>query len=451
MVLLLAIVVIGAGLIAAWRYSSTDMAPSEGVPQEMVGITEDSATPVFRGAPAIAVLPFTNLSDDPEQEYFADGIAEDLITRLSGWRVFPVIARNSSFTYKGRAVDVKQVGRELGVRYVVEGSVRKAGGHLRMTAQLIDAISGAHIWARNYDRKLEDVFAIQDEISTAIAAAMGISLLTEEQAISRRRSRDLSAYDLWMRGNWTHNLGRREGNMSLRNAEARALFEEAIELDPGYAIAYASLADTFRWDSFIPAKDRLGSLEKAEKAARKALLLDPQLAYAHLTLAQIHQVRREKGEMLVAARRAVELDPSLSDAYKQLGFCLAEAGEPEEAIEVLDRGIRLSPSDPWLSESLRAKSRAYFAAGKYGDAIDWAKRSIRQKPISGDLNWLDLAAAQAHMGLLEEAGASLAKAEQYATERGTTFALSQYQRSLFYIDEDFNRRWFDALRSAGFK
>ena len=248
---------------------ATDSSPSD---------LDPLAVPGFEGRPAIAVLPFDNLSGDPDQEYFADGIAEDLITLLSTRRDFPVIARNSSFTYKGKAVDVKQVSRELGVRYVVEGSVRKASDRVRITAQLIDATTGSHIWAERYDRKLEDIFAIQDEITTAIAGAMGVKLaLTEEERAAQHPPQNLTAYDLLMRGRYWHWQRALEGNWDEMQAQARSCFERAIEINPRFAAAFAWLAMTHWAVWHSPVDVPAQSPDEMERAARRSLSLDPEL------------------------------------------------------------------------------------------------------------------------------------------------------------------------------
>jgi len=414
--------------------------------QQASAINEDYTVPGFGGAPAIAVLPFDNLSKDPDQEYFADGIAEDLITRLSSWRSFPVIARNSSFTYKGQAVDIRQVGRELGVRYVVEGSVRKTGNQLRISAQLIDAKTGAYIWADRYDRKFKEIFVIQDEITSAIAASMGASLTAAEvRRMARPQSQNLTAYDLMMRGRWTFSQASRSGlNHPLNVNEARVFLEKALELNQQYAMAWALLARTYLNDSYQPAENRDMLLSKAEEAAKKSILFDPQLPDSYRVLAGIHQVRREKEDMFRAINRAIELNPSYADAYRTLGFFLAESNQPDEALTILDKGIRLSPNDPVLSEFFRGKCRAYFALGRYDKAAEWAKSSIHQGGTS--IQWLDLAASQAHLGLLEEAKISFQKARELAPYQPTVTGL---QRTFSYIDEDFNKRWFDGLRKAG--
>jgi len=379
--------------------------PKDSSPGDLNSLT----VPGFGGRPAIAVLPFENLSRDTDQEYFADGIAEDLITRLSAWREFPVIARNSSFTYKGHPVDVKQVSRELGVRYVVEGSVRKAGDRVRISAQLIDATTGAHVWAEHYDRRMEHVFAIQDEITTAIAGAMGAKLaVTEEERAAQQPTQNLTAYDLLMRGRWYYNRGWIEGNLEFIRGEARSLFERAIEIDPRFAAAFAWLAQTYDADWYSPTEYPAQALEEMEQAARRSVSLDPELPVGHLVLGLVHQIRGELNEALAAARHANKLDPSFADSYRHMGFYLAEAGEPDEAIAVLEKGIRLSPRDP--AEFLRAKSHAHFAAERYLEAVECAKQSIAQGAPTG-LAWLVLAAGQAHLGQDEEAAAALWEAE----------------------------------------
>ena len=421
---------------------------SETTFQKASAINEDYTIPGFGGAPAIAVLPFDNLSKDPDQEYFADGIAEDLITRLSSWRSFPVIARNSSFTYKGRPVNVKQVSKELGVRYVVEGSVRKAVDKLRISAQLIDAKTGAHIWADRYDRKLMDIFAIQDEITLAIATAIGKKLnVVEGHRLANFQSKNLNAYDMWMRGYWIQTKAYIDSNWNEKLFDARRLHERAIKLDQNFTRAYVALAFTYVlewWGSEVSEESR-EILNKAEIFARKSVVLDPQLGEAHLVMGHVHMLRKERSEMLSSLYRAIEINPCLSDAYIQLGFSLAESNQPEEAISVLDKGIQLSPRDPWLFDFYRAKSYAYFAAKKYEEAIEWAKRSIQQGG-NNYLHFITLAASQYHNGQAEEAKISIKKAENVAPMKLT---ITQLRRSFYYLDTDFLERWMDGLRKAG--
>jgi adenylate cyclase len=434
------VVLLVVGGLLVWRLPTTtpSITPSD----------DQFTVPGFGDVPAIAVLAFDNLSRDADQEYFADGIAEDLMTRLSRSRRLPVIARNSSFTYKGQAVDVQRIGRELGARYVVEGSVRKAGERVRISAQLIDTATGHHLWAETYDRELRDVFALQDEIATAIAAATGAKLVaTEQERAARQQSPNATAYDLMLRGWWYHDRSWLEGPEEA--SEARALFERAIELEPELASAHVGIARTHIADWYFVRERRRVSLGEAERAARRSIALDPELPDAHLVLAWVHQIRGERHEMLAAAHRAIELDPSYSRAYRDLGFYLAESGQPDEALRVVETGMRLSPRDPELPEFLRAGSRAHFAAGRYRAAAEWAMRSIQEGPMSF-FSWLDLAASQAQLGLLEEARAALLQAQEARSARGP-LTLAELTETTSYVDAAFNERWFDGLRKAGLK
>jgi adenylate cyclase len=410
---------------------------------------EEFTVPGFGGVPAIAVLAFDNLSGDPEQEYFADGIAEDLITRLSAWRVFPVIARNSSFTYKGKPVDVKRVSQELGARYVVEGSVRKVGDRVRITAQLIDATTGAHVWAEQYDRALEDVLATQDEITMEIAGAMGAELTAvESERAAQQQTQSLTAYDLFMRGRWYDLRAwtvEDPRSAQFAHSEARSLLKQAIDIDPMYAVAFAWLAYTYQLDYYFRTLDPAEALEGMERAARKSVLLDPELPIGHVVLGQLHQIRHQPDQAVAAVRHAIELDPSSPDAYRQLGFILAEGGEPEEAIAVFDNAMRLSPRDPWLAEFLRGKSHAHFAAGRYVEAVEYARQSIAHgAPLS--MAWLVLAASQAHLEEIEEAKAALREAE---ARTGWTETAAEFRRVHSYFHPDFLERYIDGLRKAG--
>jgi adenylate cyclase len=454
-----AIIVIAGVIFAGLRWllrrrgeTSGEAAPAGSA--ETPSTTDSSAVdldpltvPGFEGRPAIAVLPFDNLSGDPDQEYFADGIAEDLITRLSAWRDFPVIARNSSFTYKGKPVDVKQVSLELGVGYVVEGSVRKASDRVRITAQLIDATTGGHVWAESYDRELEDMFAIQDEITTAIAGAMGAKLrVTEEERAAQQPTQNLTAYDLFIRGRYCHAQGWFEGNTQERHAEARSCFERAIEISPRFAAAFACLAIS-HWQAWHTPRDSPDqSLIELDRAARRSVLRDPELAIAHYALSMSHRLHQQPNEACAAVRHAIGLDPSFARAYNHLGFFLADMGELEEAIAVLDKGMRLSPRDPWLCEFLRNKGRAYFAARRYEDAVECLKQSIATGRSFLGAPWIDLAASLAHLGRLDEAAAAF---REGAARWGWTQTEAELRRILSYLDPDFLERWIDGLRQAG--
>jgi adenylate cyclase len=402
---------------------------------------DDLTVPGFGGRPAIAVLSFDNLSGDPGQEYFADGIAEDLITRLSAWRTFPVIARNSSFTYKGKPVDVKQVSRELGVRYVVEGSVRKVGDRVRISAQLIDATTGAHVWAERYDRELSDIFTVQDEITDAIVASMHPQLQQyESERAVHQKPQDLGAWELAQRGWWEFSLSTRD---SL--AKARALFQKASDMDPGFARAFAGLAFTHHHDIMM---NWSASAEQAvaelSQAARRAVELDNEDAQAHMALGMAHNARGEQEKLISSVKFAIQLDPSLATACRTLGVYLALAGRPEEAIPNLEKAMRLSPHDPWLFECLYGMAMAHAASGRYEEAVDWANRSVQHKP-EYPVAYLVLAGSYAALERLDEARSAL----QEALPLNPAYSLSGLRLALAGADAAYRERIIDALRRAG--
>jgi TolB-like protein/class 3 adenylate cyclase len=397
---------------------------------------DELTVPGFSGRPAIAVLPFDNLSEDAEQEYFSDGITEDLITRLSAWRWFPVIARNSTSVYKGKAVDVKRVSRELGVRYVVEGSVRKIGDRVRITAQLIDATTGHHVWAERYDRELKDVFALQDEITEAIAASMNPELRQfETERTVQREPRSLDAWECAHRG-WWHLFQRTED----RNARARSFYEEAIRLDPQFVWAYYGLALTHYndvLDALTQAPDR--STAEMVRAAQRCIALDDKDPFGHLALGLAYSLTGRREEMLAAMKLAVRLNPSLATAYRLQGNYLALCGQPDEAIASIEKGMRLSPQDPQMWNFLFGMSVAHFAASRYEAAIDWALQSRQRRPNAFASGFL--AASYALLGRIEEARSALGT-------RGL-FTVESVRRILPAADPDVLDRLIDGLRKAG--
>jgi TolB-like protein/Flp pilus assembly protein TadD len=346
--------------------------------------------------PAIAVLPFDNLSGDPEQEYFADGIAEDLITRLSSWRSFPVIARNSSFVYKGRAVDMKQVSRELGARYVVEGSVRRSGNRVRITAQLIDAPMNHHIWAETYDRELTDVFDVQDEISTAIAASTqgGLEQLEGERA-SRRDPADLDAWDLLQRARW--HLSKYSQQDTDR---AEELVTAALEIDPNLASGFALLA-MIRYSKFTEGRGEV-ALEGLVGSARRAIELDPRDAQGYLALALALSLTGDRDEIRAIAGRAVELNPNMPAALSLLAIGAALEGRPDEGLARAERALRLTPSGPEVVRLLDVKSVIEVLAGDYAAADATVRNMIQRSP---EIPWPHLyhAAILWHLGRRDEA------------------------------------------------
>jgi adenylate cyclase len=325
--------------------------------------------------PSIAVLPFDNMSDDPKQEYFSDGLSEEIITALSKVPKLLVIARNSTFTYKGKPVKVQQVGEELGVRYVLEGSLRKAGERVRITAQLSDAITGQHVWAERYDSELKDIFALQDSITLKILQAMQVKLTDGEQArVYGKGTDNLEAYLKWLQGKEYLTRARREGIVL-----GRQMFEETLSLDPNWAQAYVLLGWTYLLESFFGwSTSPEESLNEAFKLAQKALTLDDSIPGPYGLLSQIYILKRQHDQAIEKARRAVELEPNLSFAYTWLGAALMYAGRPEEAISLYQKAIRLNPFPP--AYYLRDLGEAYRMAERYEEAITAFKKTIQSNP-----------------------------------------------------------------------
>jgi adenylate cyclase len=402
---------------------------------------ESLSVPGFSGRPAIAVLPLDNLSGDPEQEHFADGIAEDLITRLSAWRWFPVIARNSSFVYKGKAVDVKQVSRDLGVRYVVEGSVRKSGNRVRVTAQVIDATTGHHIWAERYDRDLEDIFAIQDDITEAIVASLHPELWEfERERVGRQEPQNLDAWDCAQRGYW--HLWHIEKE---QNVESRALFERAAELDPTFVWALYGLMLSHYLDALNQwTESPAETVGQVIQAAQRAVAQDDKDPLAQLSLGLAYNLSGQQEQSIAALEFAVELNPSLALGNLMLGSFLGLAGRAEEGLEYLHKGIRLSPQDPSMWMYLSYGALVYFSAGRYEETAEWAKRSLQRRP-DWPLAYRYLAAGYAHLGRMDEARAALKEMLRLQPQ----FSLSALKVVLASAAPDFVERLIDGLCKAG--
>ena len=319
--------------------------------------------------PSIAVLPFSNMSGDPEQEYFADGMAEDIITDLSKVSALFVIARNSAFTYKGKAVQVQDVSRELDVRYVVEGSVRKAGNRVRITAQLIDGESGGHLWAERYDRDLTDIFALQDEITGEIVTALKIKLTEREQEqVTRRYTENLEAYDHFLRGRDQVRA------TNVTNAQAREMFQRAIELDPEFAAAYAILSYCHWRDWFNEWSDDPFVLERVLETAQRFVALDDSLPLARSSLAWAYLWKMRHEQAITEAKYAITLDPNFAEGYARLGEILNLAGRPQEGHDLIQDAMRLDPHFP--PNYLIYLGHAYYLMGKYEEAIAALKRSL---------------------------------------------------------------------------
>jgi len=328
--------------------------------------------------PSIAALPFLNLSGDPEQEYFADGVVEDVITALSRIRWLFVIARNSSFTYKGRAVDVKQVGRELGVRYVLEGSVRKAASRVRITGQLIDATTGAHLWADRFEGDLDDIFELQDQITASVIAAIAPQLERAEiERAKRKPTESLDAYDYYLRGMANLHRGTRDAI-----DEALALFHKAIQLDPDFASAYGMAAWCHFWRKVNGwMTDRSQEVAEGARLARRAVELgkDDAVALTRSGHALGHLVGDLDGGIALIDR-ALMLNPNLAAAWFLGGFLKVWRGEPDGAIEHFTRAMRLSPLDPEMYRMQAGMAVAHLFAGRFDTASSWAEKAFRDLP-----------------------------------------------------------------------
>jgi adenylate cyclase len=399
----------------------------------------EAAAPQLQDRPSIVVLPFANLSGDPEQVYFSDGITEDIITDLSKISGLFVIARNSAFTYKGKAVRVQDVTRQLGVRYVLEGSVRKAGNRVRITAQLIDGSTSGHLWAERYDRDLTDIFAIQDEVTREIVAALAVNLTQSENArLKRRSTSNMEAYEYYVRGRqqaWRHNRG--------ANERARRLLQRALRLDPSFAAAQAALAYTHQLDyvnHWCEAPE--ASLKLLHEIAQKAVALDDADPDAHLVLGLAYFWLRQLERAIGEARRALALEPNFADAYAVLGLVLHYAGRSREAFESLESGMRLDPH--YTDMFLHILGQVHFGLGQYEDAIAVLKRRIIRNPDT-DASRILLAAAYGHLGHVEEARIHWDEALRF----NPSYSLEHRRRILPYKDPADFERIIEGLRKAG--
>ena len=348
--------------------------------------------------PSIAVLAFNNMSGDPEQEYFSDGISEDIITDLSKLAELHVIARNSTFTYKGKPVDVKQVGRDLGVRYVLEGSVRKAGNRVRVTGQLIDATSGAHIWADRFDRDLTDIFAVQDELTQEIISALKIKLSTPEKArIAGGGTKNVDAHDFFLRGRELVISNKRDREMF---DEANVYLRRAIELDPNYAGPYAALA----WAYIMDYQNRWSdspetSLDQAERLVDEAIAKDDNDPFVHYVAALLGLWKKDYERWAHEADRALSLNPNYGHAHLARGLVHVYSGEPVKGIAYIEHAMRLDPAQQQYRHFL---GTAYLVAGNYETAAAILKERVAITPTT-DLSRALLASALGHLGRAEEA------------------------------------------------
>jgi adenylate cyclase len=411
------------------------------------------------GKPSIAVLPFINMTEDPRQEYFSDGMTEDLITDLARLSGLFVIARNSVFIYKGKVVKPEHVGRELGVRYMVEGSVRKADDRVRITAQLVDTTTGYHLWAARYDRDVHDIFAVQDEISRRITRALAVRLTPEEKAnMERQYTNSAEAWDAFMRGAELYRKYTQKDN-----AQARAFFEEAIRLDPQFARAYANLAATYRqdwnfeWTTNDPAGLRAIE-QRAFELAQRSVALDPSLPYGHVQLAYIYVYRLQHDDAIREAEQAIQLGgANYADGYAVLAQVLTYGGEPERSVPLMEKALELDPQAP--VSYLRQLGQAYYVMGQvekyqkgeaqkaqeyYQKAEEHLTRAMKVNPNHRQAR---LSLAPVYMESGQEPKAQALFAQFPDMHRHIT--ISQRRQQAPYKDPAMRERYIDALRRAG--
>jgi adenylate cyclase len=404
------------------------------------GPSGPEGSPDTSEAPSIAVLPFVNMSGDVEQEYFSDGITEEIITGLSKVPRLIVIARNSTFVYKGKPVKVQEVGRELGVRYVLEGSVRKAGDRVRITAQLIDAATGHHLWAEQYDREMRDIFALQDEITLKIMTAMQVQLTEGEQAREGKAPRNLDCWLKFLEGMSYTQRANIEGNLV-----ARRLAEEAITLSSESPEGYWLLAGTYVMDCWLgSAKSLEESVEKAIEFAQRALALDDTLAMVHGLLSNLYSLKREYDRAVAEGERAVALDPGGADVHAWLAQSLVFADKAKEAIPLFEKAIRLNPFGPaWYFLGL---GQSYLETGQYEEAITQSKKAVRITPDSM-MAHLNLAITYGLSGRDEEARAEADEVLRIDPR----FSVEPYAKFPPFKNQARTDRIIEALRRAGLK
>ena len=407
----------------------------------MPGVTSgEDQSPPLPDRPSIAVLPFDNMSGDPDQEYFADGISEDIITALSRIRWLFVIARNSTFVYKHRALDVRQVARDLGVRYVLEGSVRRAGHRLRVSAQLIDALSGSHHWAEQYDRELGEIFAVQDEITRSVVGAIEPRLLAAEgvRALARS-SEDLRAWELVARAQ-THAWRLTRDDYAV----AIAALERAVDLFPDYAPARSLQAYRMLFAAHMGWIDRDYALRAGGQHAVRAIALDDCDSWGHIAIGYLRMMERCTEESHAAFRRAVELNPNSAAAHGALSHGLAFAGEDREAIAHAEEAIRLSPLDPDQALFFGAIAVAHYSAGRFTEAVRYSSKLLTLRPgFQGAQRMRCASLAQA--GRIDEAREFL---KQVRSEQ-PQLSLNWIRASVPYQTPELMERFLDGMRMAG--
>jgi adenylate cyclase len=395
------------------------------------------------GKPSIAVLPFVNLDNDPQQDYFSDGITGDIITELSRFSDLFVIARSSAFQYKGKAIDVRQVGRELGVRYVLEGSIRRDDKRIRITAELIDATNGAHRWAERYDRELKDAFAVQDEVVRGLVSVLQVRVVeAEAERALLKPPAAWEAYDYYLRGAeaWATGFAQRPMTSFY---EARRCLERSIAIDPEYARAYAMLARSYTYTYLEPRNEEYlnpSALRRADELAKTAVQLDASLPQAHTMLGAALMYKRRHEESIAEFEQAFALNPNFSD--HAFGLCLVFAGQPERAIEVMQASMRLEPFRNAVR--LAYMGNAYYMLGRYEEAVTPLRESARRMPDLR-ITQLWLAATYAQLDRLGEARAAADEVRRIEPD----FAIERWKLTAVYKRPEDSERLFDGIRKAG--
>ena len=420
------------------RVYAVSLKPDVPIPKAELRAQTNTGIADLPDKPSIAVLPFENISRDPEQEYFSDGISEDLIVDLSKISELFVVARNATFAYKGASVKPEQVAQDLGVAYVLEGSVRKAGARLRITAELIDTSTGGHLWAERYDGELTDVFALQDEITKQIVGALKVTLTKgEQEQVSKRYTENLEAYDYFLRGR-AHQAGMtKEGN-----ARAREMYEKAIELDPSFAGAYAQLSFCHFRDWRYQWTNEPKALDLALEAAQTAVVLDDSLPLAYASLGWALLWKRRHEEAIKEGQRALELDPNFAEGYARMGEILNLAGRPEEGVALLKKAMHLDPHYP--PTYLFFLGYGYYAMGEYEKAIAALKRSLARNPDHFSPHRM-LAVIYSELGRTEEAQAEAAEMLRISPNA----TLKGQRKTMPFKDQALLERYMEGLRDAG--
>ena len=403
-----------------------------------VGIPEKPPLPL-PDKPSIAVLPFVNMSEDKTQEFFSDGLTEEIITALSKTPKLFVIARNSSFVYKGKPVNVQQVSRELGVKYVLEGSVRRSANQLRITAQLIDATTGNHLWAERYDREIKDIFAIQDEITLKVTSTLNVKLTDGEAAIILGKgTKNLEAYLKMIQAREVSSRGNKEDT-----AQAKKLIEEVIAMDPNYAMAYVYLAVCYYWDVILVATQSPGqTIARGMEMAQKAISLDQKLAYPHGILAQFYHLKKDWEKAVSEAEIAVALEPNSAGSYSHLGMVLVYSSRYDESVQAYEKSMRL---DPFSSiATLIGYANSLRMLGRYEEAVATFRKVIQSSPD----NWLGHIGLTGTYSMMGRDADAQAQAKE-VLRINPTFSLESFSKRTAYRNLDDWNRYMDALRKAG--